>query len=312
VTGESSKLSRRRILRAGALAAVTIPLAAACGKGYDEGPDPLVPLLEQAKADAAAATSVAQSSAKDADVAKQIAAARTEHAQALQSEVDRLNRPKSEAKASDAPSASEGLAGLKLRLSTARAQAEGLVGTESPYRAGLLASIAGGCAGLQRLSSALDTGESSTDLAQPSIPLLPAAATEALQQALSAEHAAIWTYGLVSAYLSADFTKATNEGVAEHVKRRDFCERVLSAAGATPVSAEAAYVPPKPVTDESSAKAVVATAESDTTAAWRGLVGQTDDPGLRASATRALIASARRGTPWRIASAQTPSAVALP
>jgi hypothetical protein len=310
VTGESSKLSRRRILRAGALAAVTIPLAAACGKGYDESPDPLVPLLEQAKSDAAAATSLAQSSAKDADVAKQVAAARTEHAQALQSEVDRLNRPKSSAKPSDTPS--EGVAGLKLRLAAARAQAESLVGTESRYRAGLLASIAGGCAGLQRLTPALDSGESSTDLAQPSITILPPAAVEALQQALSAEHAAIWTYGLVSAYLSADFTKATNEGSAEHVKRRDFCERVLSAAGATPVSAEAAYVPPKPVTDESSAKAVVATAESDTTAAWRGVVGQTDDPGLRSSATRALIASARRGTPWRIASDQKPSAVALP
>jgi hypothetical protein len=310
VTGESSKLSRRRILRAGALAAVAIPLAAACGKGYDESPDPLVPLLEQAKSDAAAATSLAQSSAKDADVAKQVAAARTEHAQALQSEVDRLNRPKSSAKASDAPS--EGVAGLKLRLAAARAQAESLLGTESRYRAGLLASIAGGCAGLQRLTPALDSGESSTDLAQPSITILPPAAVEALQQALSAEHAAIWTYGLVSAYLSADFTKAANEGSAEHVKRRDFCERVLSAAGATPVSAEAAYVPPKPVTDESSAKAVVATAESDTTAAWRGVVGQTDDPGLRSSATRALIASARRGTPWRMASDQKPSAVALP
>jgi hypothetical protein len=310
VTGESSKLSRRRILRAGALAAVTIPLAAACGKGYDEGPDPLVPLLEQAKSDAAAATSVAQSSAKDADVAKQIAAARTEHAQALQSEVDRLNRPKSAA--SPAPATEDGLSGLKLRLSAARKQAEALVGTESRYRAGLLASIVGGCAGLQRLAPGLDSGESNAELAQPSITILPPAATEALQQALSAEHAAIWTYGLVSAYLSADFTKATSEGVAEHVKRRDFCERLLSAAGATPVSAEAAYVPPKPVTDEASAKAVVATAESDTTAAWRGVVGQTDDPGLRASATHALIASARRGTPWRIASDQKPSAVALP
>jgi hypothetical protein len=312
VTGESSKLSRRRILRAGALAVVTVPLAAACGTGYDESPDPLVPLLEQAKSDAAAATSLGRSSAKDADVAQQVAAARTAHAEALQSEVDRLNRPKSSAAASQAPSVPEGLAGLKLRLSTAGTQAETLLGAQPRYRAGLLASIAGGCAGLQRISPALDSGEGTTELAAPTVASLPPDTVTALQQALSAEHAAIWTYGLVGAFLSAGFTKATTEGAAEHVKRRDFCERVLSASGATPVSAEAAYVPPKPVTDEASAKAVVATVESDTMAAWRGVVGQTDDPGLRTTATRALVASARRGTPWRMESGQQPSAIALP
>ena len=312
MTAESSKLSRRRILRAGALAAVTIPLAAACAKGFDQGPDPLAGLLDQAKSDAAAATTLAQSSATDADVAKQVAAARTAHAAALQSEVDRLNRPKSPATTSEPPSVSEGLAGLKLRLSDARTRAEALLGTQPRYRAGLLASIAGGCAALQRIAPGLDSGESTTELAAPAVTNLPPETVTALQQALSAEHAAIWTYGLVSAYLSAGFTKATTEGAAEHVKRRDFCERVLSASGTTPVSAEAAYVPPKPVNDEASAKAVVATVESDTTAAWRGVVGQTDDPGLRTTATHALIASARRGTPWRMESGQTPSAIALP
>jgi hypothetical protein len=310
VTGESSKLSRRRILRAGALAVVAVPLAAACGPGYDESPDPLVPLLDQAKADAAAATALATTSPKDADVAKQVADGRSAHAAALQSEVDRLNRPKSTAAA--APPPPGGLAGLKQRLADARKQAESMVGGQPRYRAGLLAAIAGGCAGMQRLSPGLDVTETAAELQAPTSVTLPPESVRAFQQVLSAEHAAIWTYGLVSAFLPAEFKKSATEGTAEHVKRRDFCERVLTAAGATPVTAEPAYVPPKPVTDAASAKSVVATAESDTMAAWRGVVGQTDDAGLRATATKALIASVRRGTPWRLESGEKPAAVALP
>lgn len=310
MTGESSKLSRRRILRAGALAVVAVPLAAACGPGYDESPDPLVPLLDQAKADAAAATALATTSPKDADVAKQVADGRSAHAAALQSEVDRLNRPKSTAAA--APPPPGGLAGLKQRLADARKQAESMVGGQPRYRAGLLAAIAGGCAGMQRLSPGLDVTETAAELQAPTSVTLPPESVRAFQQVLSAEHAAIWTYGLVSAFLPAEFKKSATEGTAEHVKRRDFCERVLTAAGATPVTAEPAYVPPKPVTDAASAKSVVATAESDTMAAWRGVVGQTDDAGLRATATKALIASVRRGTPWRLESGEKPAAVALP
>jgi hypothetical protein len=290
---------------------ITIPLAAACSKGYDEGPDPLIPLLEQAKADAAAATALAQSSAKDADVAKQVADGRTAHAAALQSEVDRLNRPKSAAAAAT-PASATGLAGLKQRLADARKQAEAMIGDQPRYRAGLLAAIAGGCAGLQRISPGLDVTETAAELDALAAVTLPPESVKALQQALSAEHAAIWTYGLVSAYLPANFTKAETEGTAEHVKRRDFCERTLSAAGATPVTPEAAYLPPKPVTDAASATSVVAAAESDTMAAWRGVVGQTDDAGLRTTATKALIASVRRGTPWRMESGEKPAAVTLP
>jgi hypothetical protein len=311
VTEESSKLSRRRILRAGALAMVAVPLAAACSTGYDESPDPLVPLLEQAKSDAAAATTLAGSSPKDAPAAQEVADARTAHAEALQSEVDRLNRPKASNPVSPASFAPD-LAGLKQRLADARKQAEGMVGAQPRYRASLLASIAAGCAGLQRIAPGLDVTETAAALDAPTSATLPAETVNALQQALAAEHAAIWTYGLVSAYLPADYTKAVTEGAAEHVTRRDYCERALTSAGATPVSPEAAYVPPNPVSDAASAKAVVATAESDTTTAWHAVVGSTDDAVLRTTATRAFIASARRGTPWRMEAGEKPAAVALP
>ncbi|MEV6628896.1 DUF4439 domain-containing protein, partial [Amycolatopsis sp. NPDC051114] len=53
MTGRPTDLTRRAALRAGALAALAVPLAA-CGPGYDESPDPLQPLLAAAEADAAA------------------------------------------------------------------------------------------------------------------------------------------------------------------------------------------------------------------------------------------------------------------
>jgi hypothetical protein len=311
VTTEWRGLSRRRILRAGTLALVAGPFAAACSKGYDVGPDPLAPLFEQATSDAAAATALAQSAPGNADAAKQVVAARTAHAEALKSEVDRLNLPK--APASPKPSAPAAtMDGLKQRLADARKQAEQMVGTQPRYRAGLLASIAAGCAGLQRIAPSLGPGLDAPALAVPTAAQLPSESVAALQQALAAEHAAIWVYGLVSAFLPADFSKAVADGSTEHVKRRDHCERVLTAAGATPISPEAAYVTPKPVSDAASAQSVVATAESDTAVAWLGVVERTDDAGLRTMATSALIAAARRGTPWRIESGEKPGAVALP
>jgi hypothetical protein len=298
-------------LRAGTLALVAGPFTAACSKGYDVGPDPLAPLLEQATSDAAAATALTQSATGNADAAKQVADARTAHAAALKSEVDRLNLPK--AAASPKPSAPAAtMDGLKQRLADARKQAEQMVSTQPRYRAGLLASIAAGCAGLQRIAPGLGPGLDAPALAAPANAQLPSESVAALQQALAAEHAAIWVYGLVSAFLPADFNKAVADGSTEHVKRRDLCERMLTAAGATPISPEAAYVTPKPVSDAASAKSVVATAESDTAAAWLGVVGRTDDTGLRTMATSALIAASRRGTPWRMESGAKPAAVALP
>ncbi|HET6499748.1 MAG TPA: ferritin-like domain-containing protein [Amycolatopsis sp.] len=294
--------TRREILRASALAALALPLAA-CQTGYSDQPDPLAPLADQARADAEAAKSVA------GDLAQQVAAARTAQAQALQTEVDRLNRPAS-AVAAVQPSAT-GMAGLKQRLATARAQAEALVPTLPRYRVGLVAAVAAGCAGLQEVSDQLGPG---TDPAQVEPPASPvsADAVAPLQTALQAEQAAVWVYSLVSAFLSGAYVKSVNDGMLEHQSRRDALLRMLTAAGATPAPAEPAYVPPSPVTDSASAKSLVVTAESDTTAAWRAVLEQTDDARLRGIALNALLATARRGTRWRVAAGETPAAVSMP
>jgi hypothetical protein len=141
---------------------------------------------------------------------------------------------------------------------------------------------------------------------------LPAESAEAVQQALGAEHAALWVYGLVSAFLPAAYAGAVGEGMSGHRARRDATERLLAATGSTPRPAEPAYLPPKPVTDQTSAFAVLVVAESDCGVAWRAVLERTDDGELRRSALEALTAAAVRATRWRKAGGITPPSTAMP
>ena len=141
---------------------------------------------------------------------------------------------------------------------------------------------------------------------------LPQDTVEAMQAALGAEHAAIWVYGLVSAFLPSDLNQAVSEGMTAHRARRDATARLLTAAGLSPKPAEAAYMPPKPVDSRDSAIAVLVTAESDLTVAWRAVLDRSDDPALRRSALDALTNAAVRATRWRKKAGTTPVATALP
>lgn len=146
---------------------------------------------------------------------------------------------------------------------------------------------------------------------QPSGPL-PADTEAAVQAALGAEHAAIWIYGLVSAFLPDAYDDAIAGGLDAHRARRDGTERLLAAAGKTPQPAEAAYLPPQPVSDEPSALAVVVLAETDVTVAWRAVLDRCDDAAVRTAALGALTESAVRATRWRKAAGQSPATPALP
>ncbi|CAM3664049.1 ferritin-like domain-containing protein [Kibdelosporangium persicum] len=141
---------------------------------------------------------------------------------------------------------------------------------------------------------------------------VPGDSVDAVQQALGAEHAAIWIYGLVSAFLPAAFNNPLNEGVTAHRARRDTLERALTAAKVEPRPPEAAYVSPKPVTDQASSLAVLAIAESDATVAWRSVLEHTDDADLRKTALEALTSSAVRATRWRKTAGATPAHTIMP
>jgi len=135
---------------------------------------------------------------------------------------------------------------------------------------------------------------------------------EAAQQALGAEHAAVWVYGLVSAFLPNSLNKAVTEGITAHRARRDATERLLASAGVAPRPAEAAYLPPAPVSNQASAINLLVTAETDTCVAWRAVLDRTDDAALRRAGLEALTSAAVRAVRWRKAAGTSPSVTPMP
>lgn len=293
---------RRDVLRWSGLALVAVPLAA-CDGGYDDSPDPLSALAASARSDAAAAGRLGDA------VAKQVAALRTGQAEAIGREVARANRPPaSEPRAA----AAKDLKALGKRLTAAAARAAELLPEASRPRAGLLASVAAGCAGAVALDAKLGKPATPKFTAPSLAEELEPEAVEALQQALAAEHAALWVLGQVTAFLPEGYDDGLRDAGSEHRERRDGTQQVITDAGASPVLAETAYVTPKPVRNAGTARAAVVAAETDAAAAWRGVVERCDEPELRVFATAAMSASAVRLTRWRREAGAKPAAVALP
>lgn len=309
--------NRRRLLRTAVLTALAAPAApglAGCASGFDDTPDPLRPLWQSALADADAADAVARNTPAHAGLARRIAVLRADQAEALHAEVRRLNRPVDESAAPPTGgTGGTGIDALAAMLARARTGAEELVPTLPRHRAGLVGSVAAGCAAAQRLAPALGGGDpqpfGGDDVATGA---LADSAVRALQRALAAEHAAVWVYELVTAFLPNAFDDGVAAGVAEHRDRRDACRRVLGRAGVTPRPAAPAYPPPEPVTDEASAVELVVVTETEVAAAWHGVLERSDGWELRTASTRALVAAASRGTAWRREAGHEPAAPALP
>jgi hypothetical protein len=133
-------------------------------------------------------------------------------------------------------------------------------------------------------------------------PLSDDATREAVTAALAAEHAAIWAYGLVSAFLPATVGSDLAAAALVHRERRDALVGLLEAAGLPAPPAAAAYRTPAPVTDTPSAAALLVVAESDVAAAWRAVCERTeavDGGALRTLGIDAMVAAATVGVRWR-------------
>jgi hypothetical protein len=145
-------VSRRAVLRLGALAALVPVVACTPEPPAPPPPDPLADLAAQARADAALATVIAAADPALAAGATEVARARTEHATVLQAEVDRA-RPPVSSTTSRPPAAPEvpadGVTALVDAMTAAEKQAADLVPTVPRYRAGMLGSVAAGCASLR-------------------------------------------------------------------------------------------------------------------------------------------------------------------
>ncbi|WP_031467329.1 ferritin-like domain-containing protein [Sciscionella sediminilitoris] len=135
---------------------------------------------------------------------------------------------------------------------------------------------------------------------------------DALQQALAAEHAAVWSYGLASAFVAAGEQQTVTKAAATHRAERDSAERLIRDGGGQPVAQQPGYATPKPVTDADSAMRLLAVAERDCAATWRAVLERTEDVPLRETALHALTYSAVAATRWRKLTGQVPSAAALP
>ena len=122
----------------------------------------------------------------------------------------------------------------------------------------------------------------------------------ALQDALAAEHAASYGYGIVGGRLpqgSAEQAAASTDWVA-HVRARDQLSALISARGATPAPAAVAYQLPRPVDSAAAAKALAATLEDRVAQAYLGLVALPDS-GLRSFGAQQVRAAALRAETWR-------------
>ncbi|SDK06049.1 protein of unknown function [Actinopolyspora mzabensis] len=136
---------------------------------------------------------------------------------------------------------------------------------------------------------------------------------QAARKALEAEHAAVWLYGLATAFTEEPKVRSeVDEAAATHREHRDRARRLLRAAGAAPPSAEPAYRPPKAVTDQNSALRALLAAEQDCSVGWLAVLERSESRQLSELALTCLTEAATRATRWRLRLGIEPSAPAFP
>jgi hypothetical protein len=125
-------------------------------------------------------------------------------------------------------------------------------------------------------------------------------AIAALQEALAAEQAASYGYGIVGAHLqqgSAMQGDATDDWVA-HLRASDQLAKLISARGGTPAPSAIVYQLPFQVSTAAEAAALAATVEDRVAQAYLGVVALAET-GLRTFAAEQVRASALRAEAWR-------------
>jgi Domain of unknown function (DUF4439) len=123
-------------------------------------------------------------------------------------------------------------------------------------------------------------------------------AVSALQQALAAEQAASYGFGVVGAHLAGRaLTTATADWVA-HQRARDQLEQLLIARGATPAPAAVAYRLPFAVGTVREAVSLAIVLADRVAAAYLGLVA-VSEPTLRQLGAARLRACALQAARWR-------------
>lgn len=151
---------------------------------------------------------------------------------------------------------------------------------------------------------------------------------QALNDALAAEHGAVYAYGVVAAFARAPRGDAVAAATAAHAARRDAATEALTADGATAVPSATGYALPVTVTDGVTALQLAVAVEDATAQAWRAVLERSvaaAEPGgptgpvpdgrpldLRTTAVAALTDCAVRAAGWRVALGSVPATTAFP
>lgn len=135
---------------------------------------------------------------------------------------------------------------------------------------------------------------------------------QSLIDALEAEYAAVFAYGIVAAFSNPNRAELVTSSVAAHRARRDSTLDALKAASVTAPESSAGYSVPFPVTDPVSAAQLAAQVETDTAVAWRSVIERSESDATRGTAITALTEAAGRGATWRSILGTDPATVAFP
>lgn len=135
---------------------------------------------------------------------------------------------------------------------------------------------------------------------------------QALVDALNAEYAAVFAYGVVGAFSNPARADLVATYAAAHRARRDATIDALKAASVTAPLPSPAYSIPFPVTDPISAAQLAAQAEVDTSVAWRSVIERSDSGPTRETGITALTEAALRLANWREILGVVPSTVPFP
>lgn len=121
----------------------------------------------------------------------------------------------------------------------------------------------------------------------------------ALFDAVAAEHAAIYGYGLVSAHVMPDENELVSKAVAEHRDRRDTGVNMLTERSIKVPLAAIGYQLPLVVDTPNNAAKLAIRIETDCAVAWRAVLEQSDTEQDRAFAGTALTQCALMAARWR-------------
>jgi len=134
----------------------------------------------------------------------------------------------------------------------------------------------------------------------------------ALDDAVAAEHAAVWGYGVVGGKLRGDARQSAADAEAAHRDVRDQVSALLSGRKADVVDAKGAYALPFPVLSDVDAAALAVVLEDGVASAWVRVLDQAAERSTRELAVRVLSATEIRAVGWRIAAGKTPVTTPFP